>query len=331
VKIFLLPIEPFVYRYTEQWYRWWAQDLRAEGWTVKVIDGEPVGEMEAGDFLDPVKTWVWKGTQVAALARCWSEVKDGDWILTLDGWGPSTTAACYMRDMTGLKIKVAAFFHAGSYAPLDMLDRVGMRRWALDVERGWMKGLDLILVGSEFSKKLIEDNVGQSGLPIVACGVPIHAGELIKRAPPMPFHQRGQVVVFPHRHSPDKHPEMFGELRWIYERLFPNDKVVWVQTIESCKTKQEYYETLACARVSVSFTFRETFGIAMQESQALGAWPVVPFDGSYPEVIRVGYKGYGNLVEAADLVHKCLRAEIGPEWDGHHELAVQRASEAMKE
>jgi len=116
MKIWLLPIEPFDHRYTWDWYNWWPAELIASGYEVGMVEGnQPVGEMTAGEFLDPINTWIWKGEQVANLAKNFRKgIKKGDIILTLDGWGPATTAACYMRDTTDLDVKVVAFFHAGS-------------------------------------------------------------------------------------------------------------------------------------------------------------------------------------------------------------------------
>lgn len=331
MKIYLLPIEPFEERYTEQWLRYWHDELLTEGWEVEAVLGTAIGEKEAGEFLDPTKTWIWKGSQLAVLGKLFSQMRAGDIILNLDGWGPSTTAMCYMRDTTGKDVKCVAFFHAGAYDPHDFLARSGMRKWALEVERGWMQALDLIFVGSVFGEQILHDNLGIDNLPTRITGYPIHQDELSMRGKPIPWDEREQIVVFPHRIAPEKNMEFFDALKVLYARLYPSESVVWKSTAQECATKDEYYECLGKAKVSFSSAYQETFGIAMQESIALGAWAVCPNRLSYQTVIRGGGWLFDNLLDATVLVHKCLHEKDSPPWDGHHEKAIQRASLFMKD
>lgn len=328
MKIWLLPIEPFEERYTEQWYRWWPQDLREAGFEVALVGGISAGERRGGEFLDPVDTWKWKGEQVAALARVWHEIDDGDWVLTLDGWGPATTAAAYMRATTANKPMLAAFFHAGSYDPNDFLARCGCRPWALHIENGWMRAVDLVLVGSEYHRQLLMATFGDFSAHVAVVGLPIKRDDIAQGVQVIPWREREKLVVFPHRLAPEKQPEQFAELQQIFERKH-GAVATWIRARDVCKTKREYYQLLARARVVVSTALQETFGIAMQEGIALGAWAVAPNRLCYAETLRGNGLLFDTLDEAAEQVVSLLERECGPSWDGYHENAIFRAARAM--
>jgi glycosyltransferase involved in cell wall biosynthesis len=330
MKIWLLPIEPFEERYTQQWYEWWPDELAELGFEVEVIKGIDVGSMDEGEFLDPIKTWEWKGSQVANLAAEWKKMKDGDAILITDGWGPATTAVAYMRETTGKDVKLVAFFHAGSYDPHDFLARKGCRLWGLDIERGWYKACDLVLVGSEFHVDMIRQNLGILTDNVVATGYPIHQDYLNIVGKPQEWESRNRLVVFPHRLAPEKQPHLFEKAEEIFNYKYPI-KAEWKKTKEVCNNKEEYYKLLGQARVVVSFARQETFGIAMQEGIALGAWAVAPNRLSYKTVIRDGGFLFDDLDEAVRLIAHALGLYGTACWDGYHEDAIRRAGmEIMK-
>ncbi len=340
-RVWLLPIEPFEGRYTEQWYRWYPEDLREDGWDVQMVvpDVPPIADTGGGEFLHPVETWRWKGAQVAELADCWSRIEDGDWILSLDGWGPATTAALYMRDATRKRVRVAGFMHAGCWDPHDFLSRQGMGKWAKHIESGWVRGLDLVLCGSEFAEGMMRTdlNIGFTGgfAPFAPIGNPIKADELRERYPPVPWKERLRTVCFPHRLAPEKDPEAFEEIAKTFYALYPDDDARFMRTRDICATKAQYYELLGSARVVVSTAKQETFGIAMQEGIALGAWAVAPNRLSYPETIPphagdLFRHGPNFATEAAAFIKASLDSDDGPVWDEYHENAVFRASAAMR-
>lgn len=339
MKAHLLPIEPFEERYTAQWAEWWPEDLAAAGFAVNVINGIWHGDGRGdGEFLDPSATWEWKGSQVAALAAAFADgtVADGDVILSLDGWGPATTAAAYMRDATGRDVRLVLFMHAGSYDPWDFLARRGMARWAADVECGWFEAADLLLVGSDFHADLLARERLVRREKIAVVGVPVKPAAF--GVDPVPWRERAAVVVFPHRLAPEKAPWEFDAIRERFEARYPDDaaQVEWVKTrdpdragteLDGYTSKGHYYRLLARSAVAVSTARQETFGIAMQEAIALGAWAVAPDRLSYPGVIPedAGFL-YRDLDGAARAVRRALDTESGPTWTGYHERAIARAA-----
>jgi hypothetical protein len=233
MTVHVLPIEPFEERYTAQWAEWWPADLRAAGLEVNVINGtRGARERDGGEFLDPFATWEWKGTQVASLAAHFANGKvcDGDTILSLDGWGPATTAAAYMRDASGARVNLVLYMHAGSYDPWDFLARRGMARWAGDIERGWFEAADLLLVGSDFHRDLLARERGVRADRVAVVGVPVKPAAF--GVAPVPWPERPAVVVFPHRIAPEKAPWEFDAIRDRFEARYPDaaPQVEWVKT-----------------------------------------------------------------------------------------------------
>lgn len=323
----VLPIEPFAERYTADWMRWWPEELRAAGLEVQVVLGtDGAGERTAGEWLDPTGTWVWKGTQVAELARCWAQVRDGDVVLLLDGWGPATTAALYLRAVTGRRVRVVAFMHAGCWDPHDFLTRRGCAGWGLDVERGWAKGCDLLLVGSEAAAALVRSHLWP-GARCEVVGVPVHAAELQPWA--TPWAERAPLVVFPHRLAPEKGVDDWQELVRRYDARFPGHAVQFVRSRDVYTDKASLYSLLGRARCVVSCARQETFGIVMQEGVALGAHPVAPRRLCYAEVMRGAGYLYDDLDGAVWHVHAAVHRGDPAVWDGYHEQAVARAAAAI--
>jgi hypothetical protein len=340
VKLFLLPIEPFEERYTGQWLKWWPAGLQELGLEVRLITGSlGAGEREGGEFLDPYATWQWKGSQVAELASAFrsGSIKDGDVILSLDGWGPATEAAAYMRDASGIKVNLVVFFHAGSYDPWDFLARRGMERWAEGIERSWLQASDLVLVGSHFHRDLLIQSRGARPERVFVCGVPVYRDCL---AVPMEWSKRPPLVVFPHRLAPEKAPWEFDRIQEFFSAFGQKD-VVWVKTrdprwkgteFDGFTSKAHYYRLLAKARVVVSTARQETFGIAMQEGIASGAWAVAPSRLSYPELIRSN-EGFlydsDDLFDAAQKVYRALSQSNVPKWSAKPEQAIRLAGEEI--
>lgn len=327
MRVWLLPIEPFEERYTADWLRWWPEDLRSCGMDVEVVLGtDGAGERSAGEWLDPTATWQWKGTQLAALASRWHEVRDGDVVLCLDAWGPATTAALYMRATTGKRVKVVGFMHAGCFDPHDYLPRVGMAPWALHVERGWAHGLDLVLCGSEHAADLLRRHLWP-GVRCAVVGVPVKAGEIAQHR--VPWSARASLVLFPHRLAPEKGLEDWNALVAQYEQVWGKDAATFVRTRDVYTDKAGLYDWLGRAKVVVSCARQETFGIVMQEGVALGAHPLAPARLSYPEVMRGEGGLYHSITEAVQWLHSLLHRPDPATWDGHHELAVHRAAAAI--
>lgn len=334
MMIHILPIEPFDERYTEQWFRWWPEELLKYGHDVNIVSGDEVGDLIDGEFLDPVSTWIWKGSQVANFAKAVEsgDVVSGDIVMVMDGWGPAITAIGYMRDACeNLDIKICGFFHAGSYDPWDFLARVGMDKWASGIESSWLEICDLVLLGSEYHKKLLVEKRRLKPEKAFVCGLPIYPEEYKILIEQHEYHSRKNLVVFPHRLAPEKAKWEFDLIKEIFEKKY-GAIAEWVVARECCESKKEYYQLLANSKVVVSTARQETFGIAMQEGIAFGAWAVAPNRLSYPETIKSGINGmlYETLEEAADFIFDLLRYDQGSKFDDGYTEVIKRVAFELK-
>lgn len=338
-RIFILPIEPIATRYPAQWKRWWKRGLEREGWTVVEVDGDSFAEPGEGEFLSAAGTWLWKGSQCKALADLWSTVTPDDVILIMDAWGPATTQALYLRDMTfptGPKPKVVGYWHAGGWDPEDRVSSSGARSWSLDVERGWMRGLDLNLFATEFARNLAISSISvhPRNVHTAVVGQPvIGAGIDVEHAASSRWSDKLDMVVFPHRASTEKGIELARAVEASLKLRRPD--VVWKWT--HGHTVQELYEVLRRAKVALSTSRQETFGIAMQEATMHNAWVVVPDRLSYPELYTHTSDAFFYKEDVASkIAHRiCFALDMkgGPDIERRlkeNSKAIHRASTAIK-
>lgn len=331
-RIWLLPIEPLQERYSDQWLRWFPAELRALGHDVEVVKGDRLSQrIERGQFLDVFDTHYFKATQLARMAEEFrgGAVEAGDVVVLLDAWSPAVTSLAYMRDVSGIDVKLVGLLHAGTWDPHDHLAQKGLGRWAEDVERGWLKALDAVCVATEFHRWMLVSARGAQPTKTHVTGFPLYAREWQPHHG-KPWAERGRVVVFPHRLAPEKDPEQFNLLRLAYRDRFGDDGTEWVRSKDVCKTKADYYSLLGRSRVAVSTAKQETWGIAMLESVSLGCWPVTPARLSYPETMH-GFDRYASISGAAALVKFGLDAPAAAPWDGTRwEEAISRISQVAE-
>lgn len=329
--IHLFPIEPIAERYSADWLRWWPRELQRLGVPHTIHMGTRLAQgIESGQFLDVYDTHHFKATQlVAFIDECRAgRVKDSDTVLLLDGWNPMVESIAYIRDALGLKLRLACCLHAGTWDRWDFLSQRGMGLWARWSENGWMRLYDDIFVATEFHRDLIADYMEAGRRAAVykkihVTGFPLYAGELAEHC--TPWAQRERLVVFPHRLAPEKAPDQFDEIKRLYHDLHGDDGTKWVKTREVYTDKAAYHKLLGSARVSVSTAYQETWGIAMLESQACGAYPVVPARLSYTETMP-NWARYKFHDQAVELIHAFLdRSECAPlQGFGRWEEAIAR-------
>jgi glycosyltransferase involved in cell wall biosynthesis len=322
--IHLFPIEPIEERYSQDWYRWFPRKLEEHGLSVTIYDGDRIKDfsnteaLKTGEFLDAFDTHHYKATQLSIFMRQLQagRIKDNDTVLMLDGWNPSVTALAYARAVSGINFKIVLALHAGTWDIHDHLSRCGMRNWAQYNELGWLLACDSVIVATEFHRDLIMDTVELVARTwsqqktvrnkIHVTGFPLELGEL--NGYQVPWDKKKNQVVFPHRIAPEKAPEIFEEVKAIYEKMYPEDKLKWVRTQDVLKSltgpvKPQFYKTLAESKVAFSSALQETWGIAQLEAWYLTASPVVPDRLSYRELYPADTK-YDDLETAANMIHE---------------------------
>jgi len=320
MKVWLLPIEPLESRYSEQWLRWFPRELERAGCDVVSVMGLQAREqIEHGEFLDVYDTNYFKATQLSAFVCLLrkGEIKDGDWVLLLDGWNPCIEQLAYMRDLGNIKFKIDSCFHAGSYDPWDLLGQnVAVEKWAQHAERAYVRASNLIFVATRSHANMLGAARGCAA-KIWVTGFPLYPDEWMEYA--RPWGDRTRCVVFPHRLAPEKAPWNFDKLRDLYQETYPDDRTIWIRSKEACISKIDYYTLLGSARVAVSTAFQETWGIAMLEAASLGCHPVVPDRLSYSELY---HRKYLTREEAVAQIKEGLDASEPYQYQGARWLAA---------
>lgn len=299
-RLYIVELEPIEKRYTKQWSLYLPVTF-SDYFNVSVI-AAPLSsdKIDKGKFLDINKTNVCKAHQIKVISEKFDrgDFKDGDSFFFADGWNYAITAVKYMAQLNNLKIKIYAYWHAGTWDEYDFISQAGLREWAFHNEIGWMKACDCNFVSTNFHKKLIMDYFGSellNNVKIEVVGFPMDWKAEIESLGVKPNQVKENLVVFPHRIDKEKSPEVFDkiakELKYIK----------FIKTMDVTNNKKEYYELLSKAKIVFSASKQETFGIGTVEAMMLGAIPVVPDGLSYTELYNDIFK-YKTLNEAKKMI-----------------------------
>lgn len=293
--IFNVPIEPLEERYSTQWQRWFEREFKERGVEFKTIHGTSLtNKIKQGAFLDVISTNHYKASQLQALCSLFQDkvIKDGDSIFFHDFWFPGLEMLAYMRDALEIDVKIYGCLHAGTYDPHDFLSKKGMGTWGKSLEESWFAIVDKIFVATRFHKSLILTSRACEESKIRVTGFPIYTEDFIRQD-----RLKENIVVFPHRLDSEKNPDVFDDFAHWYKWTGKLSGWQFIKTKDVCKTKDEYYDLLARARIAVSFADQETWGIAMQEALFNGAIPIVPNRLSYSEMYHTSllYTSYADF------------------------------------
>ena len=308
--LFVVPIESYDSRYTEQWNRWFPSYLRRAGIPFAVVEGSSsVAPVDRQEVLDPYGTHLFKFKQLYRLVQMIRDgaIGDGDVLLFHTLWFTGIDALQYLRDLTHRTFKITGVLHAGAYDPWDFRARYGMTSWAHPLECAWLSFVDRIFVATDFHRRLLLAGVPVDPRKVFVTGLPLLRSEITAGREGQ---QRERRIIFPHRDVPEKAPEIVGRLR----RIFGDSTVV--RTRDVCDSKAQYYDLLATSRVCVSDSYQETFGYAMLEAGALGCIPVVPRRLCYPEMYPEPF-----LFETEDELIARVRRALDAWVDPRTELA----------
>ena len=291
--VIFLPIEPLDMRYSTQWSNYFKQEFKNHN--IDYISLEPqtlTNKIESGAFLDVCGTIYYKSFQLALLAEMIhsKQIKNGDIIFLHDIWFPGLEAVSYMRDALDLDIKIVGCLHAGTYDSSDFISKKRMGIWGKDLENSWFKLVDKVFVGSEYHRNLVLKNRKILENKIINTGFPIYWDR-------KPDNKKENIVIFPNRLSSDKCPDLFDKL----SKRFKNSGWTFIKTQALNLTKEAYYDLLQRAKVAVSFSKHENFGIAMREALFSGCVPIVPDRLCYLEFFDLHFR-YSNYADCIELV-----------------------------
>lgn len=288
--IYLLTLEPLETRYTGQWKRWIADDLKNAGLEFEEIDGtiNTNSTTNSTNFLDPNYTNVWKSDQISKISKLFSEnkIKENDIFLFYDAWHYGVIALRYMSILNKIPVKIYGMWHAGSYDPHDLLGQLDKDEKLLDFEETLFQNIDKSFVATHFHKSLINKGL-KTGCEyfkyynkIKVTGFPYHFDELDKYK--IPYDQKEDIVVFPHRLSKEKNPDFLRRIE-----PYIKGKVIFCQ--EEKLSKDEYHKLLAKSKIVFSASDQETWGLGTFEGLYLGCVPVIPIKLSYKEMYNTSF------------------------------------------
>lgn len=287
--LWIFDIEPHEQRYTGEWQKYLPRQLdnyiqaqNLVGWKVKVVPTIATsGKLPKGAFLNFAETNLYKSFQVSAFSKKVENgaVQKGDRILFTDAWHPGVIHCKYMSHMLRLNLTIDVMWHAGSY---DKNDLLGVRHrpfkiWSYAFEKSVFEAADRNYFATVYHKNLflreIKPYKKQSAEVV---GWPMeYLPRLLKDRH---LHKPKNVILFPHRLSPEKQPQILRKLKPYLGRC----KVIFAQDTKLSKT--EYHDLLSRSLACFSASKQETLGIGTYEAMLCGAVPIVPARLSYNEI-----------------------------------------------
>jgi hypothetical protein len=289
MTVFLVDLEAVETRYTGQWKTHVPALLRKEGHDVHIIEGptDIPNATTPGAFLNFGGTNIYKARQVEEIARLFTggKVVDGDHFLFTDAWHPGIINLKYMAELLGIKVKIHALWHAGSYDPQDFLGRlIGDAPWVRNAEKSFYHAIDHNYFATEFHIDIFEKNLlgldtGYSHVKpnhVVRTGWPMeYMKNLLEPYTNLP---KRDLILFPHRIAPEKQVEIFRDLALALPQY------EWIVCQDQTLTKDQYHRLLGEAKIVFSANLQETLGISMYEGSLVTAIPLVPDRLSYCEM-----------------------------------------------
>ena len=324
MTVFLVDLESVETRYTGQWKSHVPNLLKEQGHDVYIIDGpsDIPSATTPGAFLNFGGTNIYKARQVETIGRlfCDGAVSSGDHFIFTDAWHPGIINLKYMSELLGIKVKIHALWHAGSYDPQDFLGRlIGDTPWVRHAEKSFFHAIDYNYFATDFHIRMFEENLFAGEVDkskIVRSGWPMEymqpTLEIFKELP------KRDLILFPHRLAPEKQVEIFRDLK----AALPQYEFIVCQ--DTPLTKVQYHALLASAKIVFSANLQETLGISMYEGALLGAIPLVPDRLSYSEMFSKIWKYPSAWTESWDsyLTHKQeLIAKIVDLMDNYSDYA----------
>jgi glycosyltransferase involved in cell wall biosynthesis len=306
MTVFLVDLEAVETRYTGQWKTHVPALLQKEGHDVVVIEG-PTDIPRAttpGAFLNFGGTNVYKANQVEQIGRLFTDgkISTGDHFIFTDAWHPGIINLKYMSELLGIKVKIHALWHAGSYDPQDFLGRlIGDADWVRHSEKAFFHAIDYNYFATDFHIDIFEKNLFDGKVDkskIIRTGWPMEymqpTLEVFKELP------KRDLILFPHRLAPEKQVEIFRDLK----ASLPQYE--WIVCQDTPLSKAQYHVLLASAKIVFSANLQETLGISVYEGALLGAIPLVPDRLSYSEMFAEVWKYPSSWTESFDsyLEHK---------------------------
>ena len=247
-----------------------------------------------GEFLDTYGTIAYKQKQIAEVSRLFMQglVKDGDTFYAPDIFYPGLEAIKYMAELSGIKVTIATFNHAGRADQDDFVQKLSS--WADTQEQAWHDLSDLVFVGSHYQERRVIEKF--SPRKIVVSGAIWDKEWMDNICKGIDKTNKEDYVIFPHRPCKEKRFDFFLQVardnprthfvitssgnKRVDETELPSNVEYWYGL-----TKKQYFEAFAKARGYLSTAYQETFGYTIQEAIYFGCQIICPRYACYEEYV----------------------------------------------
>lgn len=340
MKLFYLPLEPYVERYTYFMSApgGWAEDnFKRYNVDFVRVEGNPSsGVINNGVVLDAVGRNKYAMSQLLAMIKHIEDgdVKDGDVIYTEDFWHPGIESLFYIRSLCGIEFKVGCFIHAQTFDEYDFCAHESISFWMRPIEFGYAKGYDYIFTCSNILRSRLVDH-GFDGNKIFKFGLPYNSKSLLNTLindgtlnSEFGLDKKENFVLFSSRFDSEKNPHFFLNL---VEKM-PNTKFKLVnprsgrpisndesvidrlakrqpKNLEIVPTtnKADYYRLLSRAKVQFNCALQDWVSWTLLEAITFRCNPVYPDWRDFPFEIPSDYI-YANreLNSAEDLINTMM-------------------------
>lgn len=269
--------------YSKQWYEWFEKELKNRNVKYLTINPWPLVNDTGKGYTDIVSVAHFRAAQFQTICELIQEnkIKKNERVVFFfhNAWFPIEQLAM-LRDMLGAHDwKFVGCFRDGTYDKWDLSARTNQYVWGRDIENGWLKIYDKVIVGSQYHADVIMEEriVRPSKIQVIPWHVEV----------PDITRSKENIIVFPHRLDPEKQPNVFERLR---KDLYQYHDWNFVRTRDLKLDKEKYYNLLASAKIVVSTALLEMFGNAMVEATLLGCFPLVPDRLAYREIFTSAYR-----------------------------------------
>jgi hypothetical protein len=303
--IYIVDLEPIESRYTSEWKTHVPaiikkaiieQNLDTKLFVISGTNNIP-NATTPGAFINFGGTNMYKSSQAMAIAEMFTlgKIKEGDKFLYTDAWNPTILQVKYMSQLLQIPVEIHGMWHAGSYDPNDFLGRLmSNEKWVKSTEDALAYAIDVNYFATSYHWNIFPHVAPEQtqivGWPMEYLKESIYAGE------------KDDIILFPHRISVEKQPELFREL------ANRNPQYKWIMCQEENLTKAEYHELLSKAKIVFSANLQETLGISCYEGALAGALPLVPDRLSYSEMYTDSfmYPDNATIEEIEDTIHNMM-------------------------